>query len=764
MWTRPGDPNFRELIGDLPTISSGPHSGLNQVGNGSLTLPGDFDTSLLVSDSVKRLCRLMCIDQGSPEVAFEFFPGQAIPSTDADDPDVSVTGIGMNGVLAYARTEPWDWDGSDVFESANPDWIWGGPNALPRLNLSSLQNINAEWDVWTTGSPATVQLEVTTAEGTQTTATFSFNSLPRIIESRLQALSNVTDVTVQGDGTVTDPWRIIFYNPAVASITDVIVSSGTGDQVEVVEGGWSPAPVTRSQFADERIDPAVHGDYGDPPIEVVFSPLDAGADYAVQVNATGQFAGSQILVSVKPGQMYQARIRVHPQVTGRYRLVIRDQYEQLIKWHTPTEVVLTAGSYQELVVPDVLIPQGVTTVIMRVAVVSSNPAEIDTFWVNWQGAELTEGMPKASPGKILQDLYDDATVNHSGRVVWEDEANPGTPYLALDFTDALDSNGDAWDRFDLSFRTPMRMSYSQVMGELARLGYEYRVVPDDVENGSWLWQVYNPGGLGTDRTSDPYPGIIGGTTDVRRQLAAISPSGTDVMVETIDYQTARARDATMVTNLGRVEASVFRREATDPVLAAQEALEAVKRGAKSDQYTFADPGFRPFVDFSTGDLLGLDDPPERPDTSARVIDVAGALGDGEEWTIQFGSAIDLNPDAAVADAVGRLQLADPVHRPQGAFDRRENQLLPQAVSFGGGGGMAHILIVSDTEPPEVQNKADYIVPSADSAADLQTIFDSLPSGSWSIWMAGVFELDDDVTVPDGAWIRGLGYTRVATDL
>lgn len=81
---------------------------------------------------------------------------------------------------------------------------------------------------------------------------------------------------------------------------------------------------------------------------------------------------------------------------------------------------------------------------------------------------------------------------------------------------------------------------------------------------------------------------------------------------------------------------------------------------------------------------------------------------------------------------------------------------------GGGGGMAHVLIVSDSEPVQIQAKADFVVPSTNSSTQLQTVFDTIEAqqgnqGAWSIWMAGIFNLDADVTAPDQAWIRGLGF-------
>lgn len=100
-----------------------------------------------------------------------------------------------------------------------------------------------------------------------------------------------------------------------------------------------------------------------------------------------------------------------------------------------------------------------------------------------------------------------------------------------------------------------------------------------------------------------------------------------------------------------------------------------------------------------------------------------------------------------------------IHRPAGTGP---SSPLP---STGGGGGtidlpgnakgMAHILIVSSSEPQWVQDKADFVVPSTGAGAALQGIFNSFAGGT--VWMAGVFYLESDVTINNpGTIIRGLG--------
>lgn len=79
---------------------------------------------------------------------------------------------------------------------------------------------------------------------------------------------------------------------------------------------------------------------------------------------------------------------------------------------------------------------------------------------------------------------------------------------------------------------------------------------------------------------------------------------------------------------------------------------------------------------------------------------------------------------------------------------------------GGGAGMAHVLVVSDSEPTDIQRKADYVVPSSNTAVPLQSALDAIggrvTSEGWTIWIAGYFDVGDDVTFPSGVYVRSLG--------
>jgi hypothetical protein len=282
------------------------------------------------------------------------------------------------------------------------------------------------------------------------------------------------------------------------------------------------------------------------------------------------------------------------------------------------------NEWSEVTIADLVIPEGKDQVIFRFANVDAtgNPAG---FYVD--DGVLAEGAAVATIGKICGDIYDDATSDHSGvRLVWEDEANPGTPYLTIDFTDALDSNGVGWFHDDIEIKLWMRMTYLQVMTQITQTwGYEWRIVPDDVEAGTWIWQIYNPGTMKTDYTAAQSPAIQGGAEDIRRSIARVLPAATDHLVEGTDRITARYRDTDLTSALGLSEGSRIDRNLPGEVsifdAAFEDSLDALIGGV-TYIYDLTDPSEMPLVAYLVGDLLTIHDPPEVED-EARLIDVIG---------------------------------------------------------------------------------------------------------------------------------------------
>lgn len=108
---------------------------------------------------------------------------------------------------------------------------------------------------------------------------------------------------------------------------------------------------------------------------------------------------------------------------------------------------------------------------------------------------------------------------------------------------------------------------------------------------------------------------------------------------------------------------------------------------------------------------------------------------------------------------GQLAVVESVNKLAREFKYRDADTQTPAFQGGGGGGMAHILIVSDSEPDTVQAKADFVVNEVGAAGQLNGIFATLDGGPYSIWMAGRFIVDENVDFPSGSWVRGLGYTE-----
>lgn len=728
LWTRPGDANFGRIIDSPPFREASWHDGMNLVGDGTMQMPSSYDRfdeilfidRTTLANSTATMARVF--SGPNAEVVGEWLVSGMEPTSSKTDPYVDVFGLGIKSILSYARTESYDWDGSDNWAPRFPDWIYGGPNILsnpgfedqtfnPRIywllidatagsftlsdgtdTTSALpwdtsdgfiegqleSDITAIDDISVTpleGLPRGYELLITATGGTftltagTTSGNLAFNISAAALETAIEGLSAITNVTVTAitidgvpgfqvnlhtpatadisidttnltDGSAqwtvsrsADGFAIEFITPPTGITLTVDDSALTGsarlqlvDAGEVLASGWM-----RSQQISAGT-PREYGTYtswapstaeahtGSWSLRIDPAPITADID---------RYAGAQQVVNVTPGGLYQASIWVRPTAAGQtYRLVIRGVDEDIVS--TPLfagNISPPANVWTQVVIPNITIPDGVTRVIFRFANIapSGNPAP---FYID--DAIFAEGQAAATVGKILGDLYDDATVDHAGRVVWEDAANPGTAYLTLDFTDALDSDGVAWDKNDLSVKIWQRMNYLQVMQMFVDdYGYEWRLVPDDVEGGSWLWQVYNPDGM----DAAPDQAILGGSQDVNRQLRRFLPTS-DHLVEGEDRITARAYSVTLRSVLGRIETSRLGRNLplmTAVTAAAIEDNQDALSAGSMWSYELVNPQAEPGTDYRLGDTIAVHDPPE--------VDGDGRLWD---WVLTMSSERETN--------------------------------------------------------------------------------------------------------------------------
>lgn len=635
VYTRPGHPTFGQTIADPPTQAFTFHDGVGLPGDGTMTIPDTYDRfddivavdTVTPSNSVSSLVRVWDDTTGTPTLVMEWLPRSIVPVSAKNDHDVSVAGRGIKSILNYARVEAWDWDGSADWVSTVPDWTYGGRNILANPSFEENTIIPKTFVLTVTATSGTF----TISDGVDTTSAIAFNASAATIEAALEAdIASITDIVVTGTGTAPITRFMEMVVPPFGVVLTVDGSGLSGGDVEIVapdDGGRFPDPWTRSQSLVTGA-PSVEGNY----IEWEVSDVHAfDGTYSLRIHPAPPGAtfnrngGAQQRVRVTPGQTYQMSVWIYPTSgTDEFRMTLVGIGEELIATTGQSGQTLTPNTWNNLTLSDVSIPDNVTEAIFRVQCTNEfgNPPSI--FYVD--AAELNEGLAATTIGQILEDLFADATVDHvgDGRIVWEDEANPGTPYLSLDFTDTVDSNGDAWADSDIRIKLPMRFTYFQVMDQFAQTyGYEWRIVPDDLNNGTWVWQVYNPGGMMTDYTAAASPAIQGGASDTRRQIQRFIPDGTNHMVEGLGLNTARATNTGLDTALGRIESSRIDRELPSlgsvATAAAQDAANTLADGVQYG-YELTDPQSRPLVAYLLGDLLSIHDPPD-VDDEARLADV-----------------------------------------------------------------------------------------------------------------------------------------------
>jgi len=643
IWSRPGAPTFGRVIDDPPTPYHTFHDGINAVGDGSMQIPNTFDRfdEILLIDHttpancVSSLVRLF--DDSDPTTPIgEWLPSSIIPTGSKTDPNYDIAGEGIKSILRHARTEAFDWDGSVSFVSTSPDWIYGGDTILSDPGYETPTTRSTKIILYNDATSGTFTL----SDGTDTTSAIAYDASAFTVETRLETdITAYDDVNVTGSGTASDPWVLEFIDPFQSSTinfqnpTDSFGAGEASYWTTEQFGALQPSGWTKSQVVSSGT-PRIFGEYTS--FFVSSSQAHSGT-YSLFIDPAAigrRFAGTQQIVNVTPGGLYQASIWVYTaSASQEYRLVLRDIDEDYI---ASTQGTATAGAWTQYTISDLTIPDGVTQLIFRFANinVSGNPAG---FYVD--DAVLAPGQAANTIGAILGDLYADATSDHSGRIVWEDEANPGTPYLTLDFSDAVDSNGVAWFDSEISIKIWMRMTYLQVMEQFASgWGYEWRIVPDDVEAGTWLWQVYNPGTMKTDYTSSASPAIQGGSQDVRRSIVRVLPNASNSLVEGEQRLTARYSEADLISAIGRIEGSRLDRELpslTSALSAAYEdSLDALVSGL-AYSYELVNPPDVPLVAYVLGDLLTIHDPPNVED-EARLIDVEMVVTPIQTiWEVQF---------------------------------------------------------------------------------------------------------------------------------
>lgn len=465
----------------------------------------------------------------------------------------------------------------------------------------------------------------------------------------LQGLTTVSDVTVSGSGTAADPWIIAFIDPAAPSSVTVTFAAGSYSLTRTQAGALAPGRITQSKPVDEGTGPEeVHGSYDDPALEVDTDVTNTGSDYSIKVNVAGRYGGSQVVFDVTPGQTYQAKVPVRKTVTGLHTLVVHDTAQNPIAQTTPRDNLLAAdGSFHDLSIVDVVIPPGVTQVMLREANTDPSAATWAPHYTDWQGAEFTEGQPPAAPTKIIRQLVEAA----QDRGAFE--------FLDLDFTDTDDTAGTTLDAINFTAFFGAGANLAVILSNLHRSGYEWRVVRKATPVGSLTHdlQFWAPGGGPEDLTaSGGGPSILAGSGTSGAEVVRRAAPFTALMAHGLGSLTKVDTNATTLAAQGRIERILDAEhlssdDALQAFLDAQFAEEAVNRLAATASIR-ADAQAVPLVDYGEGSKVWWQFPGILDKEARRVRRIGWVHGSTASFTVQ-GSKI-LTEEAAIRQALDRL--------------------------------------------------------------------------------------------------------------
>lgn len=657
VWSRPGASSYGRVIDELPATSFGLHKGFNLVGDGNATVPDTFsrfDEILLLdpntpANSVSSTIKYFSDESPSTPI-FEWIPNLVLPSESKDDRTVEITGKDISSILGYARTEPYDWDGSDDWISKFPDWIWGNTdnNGFQNTDFeSSGQTEKQQYHVH--GSAGTYTITVPSFGTTVGIAPYEAGGRSSDVKAALEGLAGINEVVCTGHGNTQNDVMVIEFVDPMMDISQITIDDSSMTRAgcsfppchapiisTLRNGAFDVSPWTRRQHPTTgNVTPLIHGITTS--ISVTDDPALGSGTQAIKLDLAQSKAGLQQIIDANPSSPVFGSFEVYSaSTTDEFYVTIVNMEDSVIGITSPTTIpanTWTEISFSGIDLPADL-PGGQIAICLQV---DSGDAAPDDFYM--KNPAIYEGLAATTVGDMLTLLYNDATSDHApDRIVWDDAANPGTPYLTLDFSDSVDSNGNAWAHSDLRMRVWMRMSFLQVLQQMSRSwGYEWRVVANSVDDGTYQLQVYNPGTMKTDYTSSASPAIQGGGSDTIRRIVRFLPQ-TDFLVEGELRITSRDRNSDLETALGRIEASRLDRELPSQQAlveaAYEDAVDAIPNAA-SYSYTLVSPQDTPLVDYTLGDLLTIHDPPE-VDDSARLMDVVGSFTPTvEEWTVDF---------------------------------------------------------------------------------------------------------------------------------
>jgi len=227
---------------------------------------------------------------------------------------------------------------------------------------------------------------------------------------------------------------------------------------------------------------------------------------------------------------------------------------------------------------------------------TGGPSASPVFWVD--DCSMGPGAPASTYGLIMGDLLDDAGTDHA-------PTRTALAWLTRTFTDTLDTNTDAWDQ-DISAAINRGQSLRRVVTfHGSGFGYQADIHPNASDDTIIEFDLFNPGAMGTDRTTGDGGAITGVGVVSVGPIIRREPRASYTFIEGADQWWGEARDTDLETAWGEIETYQGSVERMDASLADVATELLASDTAETVVVSFQDPPLIPGKDYKIGDLVTL---------------------------------------------------------------------------------------------------------------------------------------------------------------
>lgn len=546
---------------------------------------------------------------------------------------VEISGPSLCSVLDWISVKPYDYP---TYPSAEPNWTYGGENLLtnPSFEDGSVANDRITLTIGATGGTFTLTFDGETTDP----ITFDSADISQVstdIQDELVTLSTITEVSVTSEGEVgedTDRYEFTIEITDPSGNLPAMTGNGgslTGGagtlQISTEDGGAiTPTGWTTTQSFENGAEFSTYATGG----FLVDTERVQDGTYSIRVNPLSLYGGPQQISDLVIGRRYWARGYVNPSTdTDYFRMIMRDQNEQIVKSSVPFEANFTAATWNEMLI-EPFVTQ-IPRVALRAAAVKAVGDNPQPFWMD--NFFLGEGEPPATVGKVIHDQLTAA----NGRAVGS--------FLNPTFTITHDSNGVEWDDV-ISVILATNDQLGQVMEQIIGLfGYDYDVVFNR-DAGTIDFHIYNPGTAGT--THVHRPGILGGADYLSGgEIVKRAPKATNLFGMTDGGHWNNDADTVLANAWGAREEGVdldglVTPQDIDRVMVEYKA--EINNYMVGGQFTLNDMGdVVPFRDFDVFDKMPVNLGTKMALRTREVVSIRTSIADGgrAEYTVAVSSEV-----------------------------------------------------------------------------------------------------------------------------